>query len=71
MLSNRPQLTEFQYLLETFMPNRSWSQEFSRWLFVPASQHDRDIEFIMMWAERRRKAEEQALEDRAREQASG
>ncbi|KAI0446853.1 hypothetical protein F4803DRAFT_421784 [Xylaria telfairii] len=59
------------YLLETFMPNRSWSQEFSRWLFVPASQHDRDIEFIMMWAERRRKAEEQALEDRAREQVSG
>ncbi|KAI0468165.1 hypothetical protein F4859DRAFT_216545 [Xylaria cf. heliscus] len=48
------------YLLETFMPNRSWSQEFSRWLFVPASQHDRDIEFIVMWAERRRKAEQQA-----------
>ncbi|RYC54588.1 hypothetical protein CHU98_g11621 [Xylaria longipes] len=59
------------YLLETFMPNRSWSKEYSRWLFVPASQHDRDIEFIVMWAERRRKAEQQAFEERAREQASG
>jgi len=44
------------YLLETFMPNRSWSQDLSRWLYLPAEQHDRDIEFVVMWAERRRKA---------------
>ncbi|GAW13434.1 hypothetical protein ANO14919_028200 [Xylariales sp. No.14919] len=45
------------YLLETFVPNRSWSQDRSRWLYVPAEQHDRDIEFVVMWAERRRRAE--------------
>ncbi|KAF2965737.1 hypothetical protein GQX73_g7837 [Xylaria multiplex] len=45
------------YLLETFVPNRSWSQDWSRWLYVPAEQHDRDIEFVVMWAERRRRAE--------------
>ncbi|KAI0096769.1 hypothetical protein GGR51DRAFT_542790 [Nemania sp. FL0031] len=57
------------YLLETFMPNRSWSQDFYRWLYVPAEQHDRDIEFVVMWAERRKRAEQQA-EREAREQAS-
>ncbi|KAI0397532.1 hypothetical protein F5Y17DRAFT_346939 [Xylariaceae sp. FL0594] len=44
------------YLLETFIPNRSWSQDLSRWLYLPADQHDRDIEFVLVWAERRRKA---------------
>ncbi|KAJ8118873.1 hypothetical protein ONZ43_g3905 [Nemania bipapillata] len=57
------------YLLETFMPNRSWSQDFSRWLYVPAEQHDRDIEFVVLWAERRRRAEQQA-KGKTREQAS-
>ncbi|KAI1819926.1 hypothetical protein F4861DRAFT_525088 [Xylaria intraflava] len=50
------------YLLETFMPGRSWSRDMSRWLYLPAEQHDRDIELVVMWAERRRKAE---LEQRA------
>ncbi|KAI1424181.1 hypothetical protein F5Y12DRAFT_464722 [Xylaria sp. FL1777] len=45
------------YLLETFVPNRSWSNDLSRWLYVPAEQHDRDIEFVVMWAERRRRTE--------------
>ncbi|GAP85049.1 putative F-box domain-containing protein [Rosellinia necatrix] len=44
------------YLLETFLPNRCWSQDQSSWLYVPAEQHDRDIEFVVMWAERRRRA---------------
>ncbi|KAI1149664.1 hypothetical protein F4825DRAFT_429459 [Nemania diffusa] len=57
------------YLLESFMPNRSWSQDLNRWLYVPAEQHDRDIEFVVLWAERRRRAEKQA-EDEVREQAS-
>ena len=47
------------YLLETFVPNRSWSQDMSKWLYVPAEQHDRDIEFVIMWAERRKRAEEE------------
>ncbi|KAI0516892.1 hypothetical protein F5B22DRAFT_136339 [Xylaria bambusicola] len=45
------------YLLETFVPNRSWSHDMYKWLYVPAEQHDRDIEFVVMWAERRRRAE--------------
>ncbi|KAI3325379.1 hypothetical protein HD806DRAFT_446532 [Xylariaceae sp. AK1471] len=60
------------YLLETFMPNRSWSQDLSRWLYLPAEQHDRDIEFVVMWAERRRKAalEQERTDGRAMEQTS-
>ncbi|KAJ8130196.1 hypothetical protein O1611_g3435 [Lasiodiplodia mahajangana] len=57
------------YLLETFMPNRSWSNDLFRWLYVPAEQHDRDIEFVVLWARRRRRAEQQAQSE-AREQAS-
>ncbi|KAI0433145.1 hypothetical protein F5Y09DRAFT_98289 [Xylaria sp. FL1042] len=45
------------YLLEAFVPNRSWSQDFSKWLYVPAQQHERDIEYVVMWVERRRRAE--------------
>ncbi|KAI1817017.1 hypothetical protein GGS20DRAFT_575101 [Poronia punctata] len=44
------------YLLETFMPNRSWSHDLSRWLYLPAEQHDIDIEFVLRWAERRKLA---------------
>ncbi|KAI8627464.1 hypothetical protein F5Y19DRAFT_166706 [Xylariaceae sp. FL1651] len=60
------------YLLETFMPNRGWSQESSRWLYLPAEQHDRDIEFVVMWAERRRKAalEPERTESRRMHQTS-
>ncbi|KAJ3571662.1 hypothetical protein NPX13_g5300 [Xylaria arbuscula] len=47
------------YLLETFVPNRSWSQDMSKWLYVPAEQHDRDVEFVVRWAERRRRVEEE------------
>ncbi|KAI1273561.1 hypothetical protein F5Y07DRAFT_252762 [Xylaria sp. FL0933] len=60
------------YLLETFVPNRSWSQAFSRWIYVPGEQHQRDIEFVAMWAERRRRAEleQQRTEGSASEQTS-
>ncbi|KAI1171608.1 hypothetical protein F4777DRAFT_564817 [Nemania sp. FL0916] len=57
------------YLLETFLPNRSWSQDSSRWLYMPAEQHDRDIEFVVRWAERRNQVLQQA-EREAREQAA-
>ncbi|KAI0409120.1 hypothetical protein F4802DRAFT_233015 [Xylaria palmicola] len=56
------------YLLETFMPNRSWIHDSSQWLYVPASQHDRDIEYVVMWEERRRRAE---LEQRQAENEGG
>ncbi|KAI2631241.1 hypothetical protein GGS21DRAFT_171134 [Xylaria nigripes] len=43
------------YLLETFMPGRSWNREMSRWLYLPAEQHDYDVEYLARWVERRRK----------------
>ncbi|KAI1112849.1 hypothetical protein F5Y14DRAFT_419728 [Nemania sp. NC0429] len=55
------------YLLETFMPNRCWSNDQSRWLHIPAEQHDRDVEFVVQWAERRAKQQAGA---RAGEQAA-
>ncbi|KAI1332200.1 hypothetical protein F5Y16DRAFT_357117 [Xylariaceae sp. FL0255] len=60
------------YLLETFMPNRCWSQEQSAWLYLPAQQHDRDVELVVRWAERGKKAtlEQKRLEATAAEAIS-
>jgi hypothetical protein len=60
------------YLLETYMPNRGWSKDSSRWLYLPAEQHDRDIEYVVKWAELRRKAalEQERTESTAVEQTS-
>ncbi|KAI1080330.1 hypothetical protein F5B20DRAFT_540245 [Whalleya microplaca] len=44
------------YMLEAYLPNRGWSAELERWLYLPDEQHDRDIEFVVRWAERRRNA---------------
>ncbi|KAK0117548.1 hypothetical protein ONS95_011886 [Cadophora gregata] len=41
------------YMLEAYLPNRGWNAEFSEWRYMPASQHDRDIEFVQLWAKRR------------------
>ncbi|KAI1438102.1 hypothetical protein GGR50DRAFT_685525 [Xylaria sp. CBS 124048] len=40
------------YLLETFMPGRNWSREMWCWLYLPAEQHDTDVEFVTKWAAR-------------------
>ncbi|KAI0206647.1 hypothetical protein F4808DRAFT_2143 [Astrocystis sublimbata] len=58
------------YLLETFMPARSWSRDLSKWLYVPVTQHDNDIDFIVTWAEHRILAAQPAAENRTREVAS-
>lgn len=42
------------YMLEAYLPNRGWNDEAGRWLYVPPSQHDRDVEFVVAWAERRK-----------------
>ncbi|KAI9051754.1 hypothetical protein LZ554_004794 [Drepanopeziza brunnea f. sp. 'monogermtubi'] len=44
------------YMLEAYLPNRGWNSEASEWRYWPATQHDRDIEFVKVWAERREAA---------------
>ncbi|KAI0003515.1 hypothetical protein F4779DRAFT_96068 [Xylariaceae sp. FL0662B] len=44
------------YMLEAYLPNRGWSAELGRWLYLPDEQHDKDVEFVVRWAERRRKS---------------
>ncbi|KAI1136407.1 hypothetical protein F5Y05DRAFT_107718 [Hypoxylon sp. FL0543] len=38
------------YMLEAYLPNRGWSAEKGRWMYVPAEQHDIDIGYIVKWA---------------------
>ncbi|KAK7963887.1 hypothetical protein PG988_010861 [Apiospora saccharicola] len=38
------------YMMEAFMPTRAWFAEKERWMYVDASQHDRDIEQVKRWA---------------------
>ena len=40
------------YMLEVYLPNRAWSSEQKRWLYVPPSQHEIDLELVQRWAER-------------------
>ncbi|KAI0475065.1 hypothetical protein GGR56DRAFT_694490 [Xylariaceae sp. FL0804] len=35
------------YLLEAYLPNRGWNGEASRWVYLPANQHDRDLDFVV------------------------
>lgn len=37
------------YMLEAYLPNRSWFSEDSRWGYMPADQHDKDIEQLRKW----------------------
>ncbi|KAI1371959.1 hypothetical protein F4677DRAFT_281300 [Hypoxylon crocopeplum] len=50
------------YMLEAYLPNRGWSAKFEKWMYVPAEQHDMDIQYIVRWAERRREAATEAGE---------
>jgi hypothetical protein len=43
------------YMLEAYLPNRGWNSEAGDWRYMPASQHDRDVEFVKAWAQRREK----------------
>ncbi|CAJ2508873.1 Uu.00g138990.m01.CDS01 [Anthostomella pinea] len=42
------------YMLEAYAPNRGWNVMRSRWAYLPSDFHDRDIAFVVRWAERRR-----------------
>lgn len=39
------------YMLESYLPNRGWNADEQRWMYMPASQHDTDIQFVLRWAE--------------------
>lgn len=38
------------YMMEAFMPTRTWIAGKEKWVYVDASQHDRDIEQVKRWA---------------------
>ena len=40
------------YMLEAYLPNRGWNSDASEWRYMPATQHDRDVEFVKAWAKR-------------------
>lgn len=42
------------YMLEAYLPNRSWFSEAGRWGYMPAEQHDKDVEQIRRGAAWRR-----------------
>ncbi|KAI9146847.1 hypothetical protein HJFPF1_13415 [Paramyrothecium foliicola] len=47
------------YMLEAYLPNRGWNGDTGRWMYVPAEQHDTDLQFVVMWAKRRAAREAQ------------
>jgi hypothetical protein len=49
------------YMLEAYLPNRGWNSEANEWRYWPASQHDRDVEFVKAWDRRRKEAAAEAL----------
>ncbi|KAI6082217.1 hypothetical protein F4821DRAFT_219569 [Hypoxylon rubiginosum] len=48
------------YMLEAYLPNRGWKADSESWMYVPAEQHDIDLQYIVRWAERRQKAAAEA-----------
>lgn len=54
------------YMLEAYLPNRGWKAEEERWMYMPESQHDRDVEFVMAWSKKKEvEAEVKMKEERA------
>lgn len=45
-----PFMRDNYYMLEAYLPNRSWFGEEGRWGYMPAEQHEKDIEVIRRWA---------------------
>ena len=54
------------YMLEAYLPNRSWIADRNgvEWVYLPANQHDKDVEIAMRWEAfyQRKRAEQKALE---------
>lgn len=57
------------YMLEAYMPNRSWIAEHEKWFYLPAEQHDKDVEVVARWATwRRNKRDAQPTQEIIRNQ---
>ncbi|KAK0634244.1 glycoside hydrolase superfamily [Bombardia bombarda] len=41
-----PFIRDNYYMLEAFMPNRSWIDERGEWAYVPENQHDKDLDIV-------------------------
>lgn len=50
------------FMLEAYLPNRGWSSEKQQWMYMPASQHETDLQFVLRSAERERERQ-RALEE--------
>ncbi|KAI5925654.1 hypothetical protein F4810DRAFT_59827 [Camillea tinctor] len=48
-------------MLESWLPNRSWSSELKQWIYIPAEQHNKDLELVVKWAEQRKTARDQVV----------
>lgn len=57
------------YMLEAYLPNRGRNGEEMRWLYVPESQHDMDVQFVVRWM--RRNAEEKRAREEKRKEDEG
>ena len=53
------------YMLEAYLPNRSWNGDQERWMYVPAEQHEMDVDFVLRGAQRRRAREQESKEQGA------
>lgn len=52
------------YMLEAFLPNRGWMEEReggAGWVYMPGSQHERDVEMVRVWVRRREEARRKEL----------
>ena len=37
------------YMLEAFLPGRSWIKDHAEWWYLPPSSHDTDVQFVRQW----------------------
>lgn len=63
------------YMLEAYLPNRSWFSEEGRWGYMPAEQHEKDLEAIRRWGvwkreQARKTREKRVLEEKEREKGN-
>ncbi|KAK4454893.1 hypothetical protein QBC34DRAFT_391014 [Podospora aff. communis PSN243] len=72
--SRGPQTVDFPfsrdnyYMLEAYLPNRSWSADRDRWIYLIGNGHDDDIRSVLQWeAFFKKRAERRALEKAERE----
>ncbi|KAI2603057.1 uncharacterized protein GGS25DRAFT_78905 [Hypoxylon fragiforme] len=56
------------YMLEAYLPNRGWNAEHEKWMYVPANQHNLDIDYIASRGRIRRK---RAAEETERQPEEG